>query len=159
MIANAPNRTLLRDIIGAKNAAELFAHSNVESICQKKHAQGAHATLALGRVHLLRSQEPDSRDSNKKAGKRAAANKSSTMQAPAEKMSAGQMPTGQPPQSYAMPAGNPAGNPSQGLLSAGQPLVNPHRDLDVNILFSVASQPDRQKKEDFDILGPHGCDH
>ncbi|CAG7558917.1 unnamed protein product [Fusarium equiseti] len=78
----------------------------------------------------------------KKLGKKAAANQGSTKQAPAEKMSASQMPpgqrpAGQPPQSYAIPAGNPAGNPSQGLPSAGQPLVNPHHDLDINILFSV----------------------
>jgi len=94
----------------------------------------------------------------KEAGKEAAANQGSTKQTPAEKMSASEMPIGQP-QSYAMLAGNPAGNSSQGLASAGQPLVNPHHDLDVNILFSVASQPTRQKKEDFDVLGPLGCDH
>jgi len=32
MVANAPNRTLLRDIHGTKNATELFVHSTIESI-------------------------------------------------------------------------------------------------------------------------------
>ncbi|KAJ4138071.1 hypothetical protein NW768_001887 [Fusarium equiseti] len=78
------------------------------------------------------SNKKDSKkkNSDKKDSNKASTNTGSTNQAPAEKMPTSQVPVGQPSQACAMPAGNPVGNPSQGLLSAGQPLVNPHHDLE-----------------------------
>jgi len=82
-------------------------------------------------------QASNKKNSNKKGSKKkASTNQGSTNQAPVERMSAGQMPTGQPLQPFAMPVGNPAGNPIQGFVSAGQPLVNPHRDLEALGEFS-----------------------
>jgi hypothetical protein len=82
-------------------------------------------------------QASNKKNSNKKGSKKkASTNPDSVNQAPVERMSAGQMPTGQPLQSFAMPAGDPAGNPIQGFVSAGQPLVNPHRHLEALGPFS-----------------------
>ncbi|KAH7189252.1 uncharacterized protein B0J16DRAFT_383120 [Fusarium flagelliforme] len=123
-------RSLVLDCFDrAKSANKPCSYQNAPIRQQPTEQQASTDQASVG-------QASNKKNSNKKGGKRAGANKGSTMQAPVEKISAGQMPTEQPTQPYAMSAGNPAGYPSQGFVSAGQPLVNPHRDLEALGEFS-----------------------